>query len=296
MKCWKFGRTGHVDRKENKLVTATQAQELEGEQEASECRKVGPTFGTFRTSFSADCDRAVDRYQQDEGFRVSFESAKGGGHRGGRGQGGQGYGDRTFQRDMGGVPCKNRPHQRELHEGDRKGRREYNCLSGSNRTGVRANSKQDNTLNERKAKEAPKSIPEYNLSKNSKGEDLSRGEKIHTLCKKKEEEVVKEEECEDIEIPQRVGKQWNVLDIDIQHRDTGRGGYGCGCDGFKNNQDRPPIVHARERENDLASSSISVKEVLSRHKTAEQSGFCVLDQRGKLKVGHAGSLRGYFGP
>ncbi|KAF6212704.1 hypothetical protein GE061_013230 [Apolygus lucorum] len=108
---------------------------------------------------------------------------------------------RTLQRDKGDAPRNDRPNRRGPHRDDRGGRRP----SGSNRTGLWATSKQDNTLNERKAKEAPNSTPEYNLSKASKGEDLSRWEKMNTLHKKKEEEVDKEEE--NIEIPQRVGKQ-----------------------------------------------------------------------------------------
>ncbi|KAF6197588.1 hypothetical protein GE061_008553 [Apolygus lucorum] len=165
------------------------------------------------------------------------------------------------QRDKGGAPCKDRPYRRGPHEGGRGGTRE-----------LRATSKQDNTLIERKAKDTPESTPEYNLSKVSKGEDLSSCEKMHTLRKKKEEEVDKEEECENIEIHQRVGKQWDVLDIDIQYKDsdTGRGGHERGCGGFKDNQDRPPIVQPWERE---YVSSISPKEILSRHKTADRCGF-----------------------
>ncbi|KAF6217311.1 hypothetical protein GE061_001665 [Apolygus lucorum] len=184
---------------------------------------------------------------------------------------------RTLQRDKGGAPRNDRP------------------LFGSNRTGLWATSKQDNTLNKRKAKEAPKSTPEYKLSKASKDEDLSRWEKMHTLRKKKEEEVDKEEE--NIEIPQRVGKQWDVLDIDIQFKgsDTGCGGHGRGCGSFKDNQDRPPIVQPWEREYVSSSSSISPKE--SRHKTSERDVvFRVHDPRGNLKLVQAGSSRGHCGP
>ncbi|KAF6197681.1 hypothetical protein GE061_008647 [Apolygus lucorum] len=212
----------------------------------------------------------TDRYQQDDGFKKRFDFGRGGGRRGGRGQSGQGYDDRTFQRDKGGAPPKDRPHQRGPHEGVRGATREYNCLSGSNRTDVRATSKQDNTLNKRKAKETPK-------SKVSKGEDMSRWEKMNTLRKKNEEEVGKDEECEDIEIPQRVGKQWDVLDIGIQYKgsDTGSGGYGYGCGGIKENQERPPIAQPRERE---YVPSISPKEILTLHKTAEHAEKTVCEE------------------
>ncbi|KAF6198643.1 hypothetical protein GE061_008395 [Apolygus lucorum] len=266
MKCWKCGRTGHwrrecwnAERKE-KLVTTTQAQELVNERRASACREK-ENYRSHEDHDRRECDKVVHHYQQDDGFRKRFEFGRGSGRRGGRGQGGLGYDDRIFQRDKGGAPRKDRPYRRGPHEGGRVGTRE-----------LRATSKQDNTLIERKAKDTPESTPEYNLSKVSKGEDLSPCEKKHTLRKKKEEEVDKEEECKNIEIPQRVGKQWDVLDIDIQYKDsgTGRGGHERGCGGFKDNQDRPPIVQPWERE---YVCSISPKEILSRHKTADRCGF-----------------------
>lgn len=126
--------------------------------------------------------------------------------------------------------------------------------------------KEELTLDEWKAKKAPKTTPEYNLRKAGEGEDLTQWKKMYALRKKKEEEDDEDEEYEYIEIPQRVGRQRHVLDIDIRYKDsrgsnTGRGGRGRGRGGFRGNQDRPPIAQPREREHVPSSSSISSKEI-----------------------------------
>ncbi|BES93446.1 heterochromatin organization [Nesidiocoris tenuis] len=88
--------------------------------------------------------------------------------------------------------------------------------------------KEELTLDEWKAKKGPKAAPSYNLRKAGEGEDLTQWKKMYALRKKKDEEDEEDEEYEYIEIPQRVGRQRHVLDIDIRYKDSRGGNVGRG--------------------------------------------------------------------
>lgn len=130
--------------------------------------------------------------------------------------------------------------------------------------------KEELTLDEWKARKAPKVAPSYNLRKPGEGEDLTQWKKMYALRKKKEEEDDDDEEYEYIDYPQRVGRQKHVLDIDIRYKDSrgsnnargrgrGRGGAGGSAPFRGGNQERPPVNPNREAPR-VRDPSNSVKE------------------------------------
>lgn len=81
------------------------------------------------------------------------------------------------------------------------------------------------TLDEYRARRTKRQQPQFNLRKAGEGEDLTQWKDLVEMKKKKEQENSDDdEELENLEFPQRVGRQKHVLGIDITFNDTRRGG------------------------------------------------------------------------
>ncbi|XP_072402552.1 uncharacterized protein [Diabrotica undecimpunctata] len=126
--------------------------------------------------------------------------------------------------------------QRRNFDGDRRGKREFDRQSGSDKTEeveveqtpVEEEPK-ELTLDEWKAQRAGRAKPQFNIRKAGEGEDPSQWKKMFELRKKeKDEEDTDEEEYDASEYPQRVGRQKHLLDIEIQFNDSVRRGGGRG--------------------------------------------------------------------
>ncbi|XP_065165187.1 SERPINE1 mRNA-binding protein 1-like isoform X2 [Atheta coriaria] len=84
------------------------------------------------------------------------------------------------------------------------------------------------TLDEWKAQRAGRQKPQYNLRKAGEGEDQTQWKKMYELSKKKagEEEDSEDDEYDNAEYPQRVGRQKHVIGIDFHFNDSNRRGTG----------------------------------------------------------------------
>ncbi|XP_028135909.1 plasminogen activator inhibitor 1 RNA-binding protein isoform X4 [Diabrotica virgifera virgifera] len=132
--------------------------------------------------------------------------------------------------------------QRRNFDGDRRGKREFDRQSGSDKTEEgrpeegRGGEEQtpveeepkELTLDEWKAQRAGRAKPQFNIRKAGEGEDPSQWKKMFELRKKEKDEETDEEEYDVSEYPQRVGRQKHLLDIEIQFNDSVRRGGGRG--------------------------------------------------------------------